>query len=248
MLGDAEFGDNATLRRTLHRAAAAVCARHLVDADGLSRHARAVAPVPPPEPGRRGRRRACNSPTTVGPKPCAASPPRCRPRAWRRVTWRNGTNRPWAAHFAALRVTPAHDWRARAARARGLAALRARPRRDAAHQSVSRRPAAHRVAARAGALGASALGDRAAVPGTERRARARSLRGTLVCRLASARGAHRPGLQPGSRTSAGAAGARLPTLPVARAVITEILTAHFFVTRPHYLRTMQKLAEINLRI
>ena len=44
------------------------------------------------------------------------------------------------------------------------------------------------------------------------------------------------------------AGARLPTLPVARAVITEILTAHFFVTRPHYLRTMQKLAEINLRI
>jgi SRSO17 transposase len=44
------------------------------------------------------------------------------------------------------------------------------------------------------------------------------------------------------------AGARVPTLPVARAVITEILTAHFFVTRPHYLRTMQKLAEINLRI
>jgi len=31
-------------------------------------------------------------------------------------------------------------------------------------------------------------------------------------------------------------------------VITEILTAHFFVTRPHYLQTMQKLAEINLRI
>ena len=43
-------------------------------------------------------------------------------------------------------------------------------------------------------------------------------------------------------------GARLPTLPVARAVFTEILTAHFFVTRPHYLKTMQKLAEINLRI
>ena len=28
----------------------------------------------------------------------------------------------------------------------------------------------------------------------------------------------------------------------------EILTAHFFVTRPHYLRTMQKLAAIDLRI
>ena len=39
VLGDAEFGDNATLRRTLHRAQAAVCARRVVDADGLSRHA-----------------------------------------------------------------------------------------------------------------------------------------------------------------------------------------------------------------
>jgi hypothetical protein len=43
-------------------------------------------------------------------------------------------------------------------------------------------------------------------------------------------------------------GTTLPTLPLVRAVITEILTAHFFVTRPHYLRTMQKLAEIALRI
>jgi hypothetical protein len=44
------------------------------------------------------------------------------------------------------------------------------------------------------------------------------------------------------------AGARVPTLLVARAVIAEILTAHFLVTRPHYLETMQKLAEINLPI
>jgi hypothetical protein len=43
-------------------------------------------------------------------------------------------------------------------------------------------------------------------------------------------------------------GAHLPTLPMVRAVITETLTAHFFVTRPHYLRTMQKLADIDLRI
>jgi len=40
----------------------------------------------------------------------------------------------------------------------------------------------------------------------------------------------------------------VPTLPVARAVISEILTAHLFVTRPQYLKTMQKLAEIDLRI
>ena len=43
-------------------------------------------------------------------------------------------------------------------------------------------------------------------------------------------------------------GAALPTLPMARAVITEILTAHFFVTHPHYLKTMLKLQEIQLLI
>ncbi len=46
----------------------------------------------------------------------------------------------------------------------------------------------------------------------------------------------------------GRRGARLPTLPLTRAVITEILTAHFFVTHPHYLDTMLKLREISLRI
>ena len=43
-------------------------------------------------------------------------------------------------------------------------------------------------------------------------------------------------------------GAALPTLPMARAVITEILTAHFFVTHPQYLKTMLKLQEIQLLI
>ncbi len=38
---------------------------------------------------------------------------RLAPRAWRRVAWRNGTNPPWEADFAALRVTPATDWRQR---------------------------------------------------------------------------------------------------------------------------------------
>ena len=46
----------------------------------------------------------------------------------------------------------------------------------------------------------------------------------------------------------GRRGVRLPTLPVARAVITEILTAHFFVTHPHYLETMLKFRDFHLRI
>ena len=41
-----------------------------------------------------------------------------------------------------------------------------------------------------------------------------------------------------------AQGSHRQTLPLVRAIIT----AHFFVTRPHYLRAMQKLAEIDLRI
>jgi len=34
-------------------------------------------------------------------------------RAWRRVTWRNGTNPPRAARCTAVRVTPANEWRNR---------------------------------------------------------------------------------------------------------------------------------------
>jgi SRSO17 transposase len=30
---------------------------------------------------------------------------------WRRITWRNGRNRPWTAEFLAVRVTPVVDWR-----------------------------------------------------------------------------------------------------------------------------------------
>ena len=43
-------------------------------------------------------------------------------------------------------------------------------------------------------------------------------------------------------------GTYLPSLPMTRAVITEILTAHFFVTHPHYLKTMLKLQKIQLLI
>jgi hypothetical protein len=41
---------------------------------------------------------------------------------------------------------------------------------------------------------------------------------------------------------------RAPTLPVVRAVIQEILTAHFLITTPGYLERMLKLREIQLRI
>jgi hypothetical protein len=54
-----------------------------------------------------GRVRNSCSRTTLARSPCA-------PWRWRcRRARRNGTNRPWAARFAAVRVPPAHDWRDR---------------------------------------------------------------------------------------------------------------------------------------
>jgi DDE family transposase len=45
---------------------------------------------------------------------------------------------------------------------------------------------------------------------------------------------------------------RLPsrtlTLPRVRAILQEVLTAHLFVTRPHYLHRMLKLQQVSLRI
>jgi SRSO17 transposase len=109
VLGDAEFGDNATLRRTLHRL-------RLPYALGISstltvfRGTPAVA-VPARKPGRSRPPTRLQLTDEARPEAVRAIAAALPARAWRRVTWRNGPNRPWAAHFAALRVTPAHDWR-----------------------------------------------------------------------------------------------------------------------------------------
>ena len=78
VLGDAEFGDNATLRRTLHRL-------KLPYALGISSTVtvfRGTPPVAVPsrKPGRRARRPGCNSPTRRGPKRSRRSRRSC-PRA-----------------------------------------------------------------------------------------------------------------------------------------------------------------------
>jgi SRSO17 transposase len=245
VLGDAEFGDNATLRRTLHRL-------KLPYALGISstltvfRGTPTVA-VPPRKPGRsrpptRLQVRDNSRPETV--RTIAASLPS---RAWRRVTWRNGTNRPWTAHFAALRATPAHDWRRHrlapevwllferdlGTTPRVKAYLVALPATASLRALV--RLAHHRWAIE---QQYEELKDELGLDHFEGRSFVGWHRHVVLTAMAYT------WLQNTRRR----AGARVPTLPVARAVITEILTAHFFVTRPHYLRTMQKLAEINLRI
>jgi len=110
VVADAEFGDITAFRRTLHQWG-------LPYALGVSRHLtvfRGTPAVHNPPGSRRGRPRSqlvlVNDTRAITVRAVALSLPM---RAWRRVTWRNGTNRPWAARFAALRVTPANEWRNR---------------------------------------------------------------------------------------------------------------------------------------
>jgi SRSO17 transposase len=246
VLGDAEFGDNATVRRTLHRLklpyALGISSRVTVFR-GTPRTA-----VPPKKPGRAGTPTRLQLTTGSHPEAVHVIAAALPARTWRRITWRNGENRPWAAHFAALRVTPAHDWR----RQRRLVPdvwlllerdLGSTPRIKAylvdlpATASLRSlvRLAHHRWAIE---QQYEELKDELGLDHFEGRSFVGWHRHVVLTAMAYA------WLQDARRRDA----ARLPTLPVARAVITEILTAHFFVTRPHYLRTMQKLAEINLRI
>jgi len=110
VLADAEFGDITAFRRVLHQ-------WHLPYALGVSRHLTvfrgtpAVQIPPSPHTGRPRSQLVMKGDTrAISVRALALALPA---RAWRRVTWRNGTNRPWAARFAALRVTPANDWRNR---------------------------------------------------------------------------------------------------------------------------------------
>ncbi len=245
VLGDAEFGDNATLRRTLHRL-------RLPYALGISstvtvfRGIPHVA-VPPRKAGRAGTPTRPQLTDATRPAAVATIAAHLPARTWRRVTWRNGTNRPWAAHFAALRVTPAHDWRARrlapevwllferdlGTTPRIKAYLVALPPTASLRALV--RLAHHRWAIE---QQYQELKDELGLDHFEGRSLPGWQRHVVLTALAYTWLQHERGRR----------GTRLPTLPIARAVITEILTAHFFVTHPHYLDTMLKLREIQLRI
>jgi len=245
VLGDAEFGDNATLRRTLHRL-------KLPYALGISstvtvfRGTPRVA-IPPRKPGRTGTPTRLQLTDATRPEAVAHIAAHLPARTWRRVTWRNGTNRPWAAHFAALRVTPAHDWRAhRLAPEVWLLFERdlgTTPRTKAYFVALpptaSLRALVHLAHQRwAIEQQYQELKDELGLDHFEGRSFPGWHRHVVLTAVAYA------WLQHERRRR----GSHLPTLPLARAVMTEILTAHFFVTHPHYLKTMLKLQEIQLLI
>ena len=169
-------------------------------------------------------------------------------RVWRRVTWRNGPQRTWHARFLAVRVTPVVLWRQHR-HLQTLWLLCERPtNRSAAPMKwyISNLPASThlRTLVRAAhqrwaieqqyqqlkeELGLDHFEGRS-LPGWQRH--------VVLTAIAYAwlQQERRRGLP------------RAPTLPVVRAVIQEILTAHFIVTTPGYIERMLKFREIQLRI
>ena len=221
VLGDAEFGDNRTLRQHLHRSG-------LDYALGVSSTLTVV---------RTGQTRAESV------RVIAEQLPR---RAWRAVSWRNGRNRPWSAHFAAVRGTPTARWPHRHASDVWILFERdlgTTPRVKTYFVSLPAtaslravvRLAHHRWAIEQQYL---ELKDELGLDHFEGRSFPGWHRHVLLTALAYT------WLQHERRR----AGARLPSLPIARAVITEVLTAHFFVTNPQYLETMMKFRDFHLRI
>lgn len=221
VLGDAEFGDNRTLRQHLHRS-------RLDYALGVSSTLTVL---------RAGQTRVESV------RSIAAQLPR---RAWRVVSWRNGPNRPWRAAFAAVRGTPTARWPHRQSPEiwilfeRDLGATpRVKTYFISLPATVSLRAlvrlAHHRWAIEQQYL---ELKDELGLDHFEGRSFPGWERHVLLTALAYT------WLQHERRR----AGARLPSLPMARAVITEVLTAHFFVTHPRYLETMMKFRDFHLRI
>jgi SRSO17 transposase len=108
VVADAEYGDNSTVRQTLHRL-------RLPYALGISPTLTMFRGTPTlridrQQPPPRNRREGWPDQEGVSVRTLSDALPA---RSWRRVPWRNGTNPPWEADFAAMRVTPTTDWRHR---------------------------------------------------------------------------------------------------------------------------------------
>jgi SRSO17 transposase len=245
VVGDAEFGDNATLRRTLHR-------WNVPYALGISSTVTVFLGTPlvhaPPRLVGLGRPRTQRVlPPTIRAVAVSAWADRQPVRRWRTVSWRNGTNRPWRARFLAIRVTPAHDWRERRLAPevwllceRGLGTKPRTKYYFVALPGTASLTALVRLAHQRWAIEQQyqELKDELGLDHFEGRSYLGWNRHVVLTALAYA------WLQQEREQT----GTRAPTLPVVRAVIQEILTAHFFITRRGYLEMMLKLKEIELLI
>ena len=246
VVGDAEFGDNATLRRTLHRA-------KLPYALGVSSDLKVFlgtpaldAPAPLTGKGRpRTRHLLAPETHTVEARAWAATQP---PRRWRLVSWRNGANPPWRARFCAVRVTPAHDWRAarRLAPEVWLLCERELAGGDRVRYYLVDLPPTASLRALVSLAHQrwaieqqyQELKDEIGLDHFEGRSLPGWQRHVVLTAIAYSF------LQNERRRR----GQTHLTLPQVRAVIQEVLTAHFFMTQPGYFKWMLKLKDVRLRI
>ena len=247
VLADAEFGDNSVLRAAWHRAGIPYAVGVSSQIGVFVRPPTLVRP--PAVPGRGGRPRTtpilptghepCSVATLVATWPAAA---------WRSITWRNApTARAWTARFAAQRITPAHAWRRRhrAPEVWLLAERDGGPTPRTKYYFVHLPPTASlrtlvRLAHQRWAieqqyqelkdeLGLDHFEGRS-LPGWQRHVALIAVAYTFL----QVERQRRP--------------SRDLTLPRVRAILQEVLTAHLFVTRPHYLKRMLALQDVVLRI
>jgi SRSO17 transposase len=245
VVGDAEFGDNATLRRTLHRAQLPYALGVSSDLKVFLGTPRLKSPPPLVGKGRPRTRRLLPSETqTVEARVWAA---RQTPRQWRLVSWRNGTNPPWRARFCAVRVTPAHDWRERRLAPevwllceRDLGATPKTKYYLVDLPFTASLRAVVRLAHQRWAIEQQyqELKDEIGLDHFEGRSLPGWQRHIVLTAIAYSF------LQIERRRR----GQTHLTLPRVRAVIQEVLTAHFFMTQPHYLKWMLKLKDVEMRI
>ena len=96
VVADAEFGDGTALRRALHT----LGQPHALGASSHLTVFQGTLTTPPPRQAGRGpvavRPRLASGGTAIGVRGLAVASPA---RAWRTVSWRNGTYAPWRARF-----------------------------------------------------------------------------------------------------------------------------------------------------
>jgi SRSO17 transposase len=245
VVGDAEFGDSAALRSTLHRA-------QLPYALGVSSDLKVflgtpALETPPPLTGKgrpRTRRLLPTDTHGIEARAWAGTQPS---RQWRLVSWRNGANPPWRARFCAVRVTPTHDWRAERRLAPEVWLLAERdlgPTPRTKYYLVDWPPTASlrtlvRLAHQRWAIEQQyqELKDEIGLDHFEGRSLPGWQRHVVLTAIAYSF------LQSERRRR----GQTRLTLPRVRAVIQEVLTAHFFMTQPRYMKWMLRLKEVEMR-
>jgi len=246
VVADAEFGDCTTFRRTLHRL-------QLAYAVGVSSTLTVFRGTPILTPASRltGQRGRPASRATLAPD---VSPLKVRDvadtmpaRAWRTVSQRNGRHAPWRARFWACRVTPANDWRRRILAPEVWLLCQ----RDFGATPETKYYFVHLPATASLKALVRLAHQRWAIE--QQYAGLKDELGLDHFEGRSYHGWHRH-VALTAIAYAFLQGERLRrrrhtlTFPQARAVITDILTAHYFLTHWRHLKMLLDLAEIPLRI